>query len=331
MLFYIPLEPYETRYTADWVQQFEDEFKSLKVPFKTIFGASTPSKVSDGGVLNACGTNIYKVTQLSAILQEIGDGSVKDGDVIFFADLWFPGIESLFYVRDQVGIDFKVCGILHAGTWDRADFTNRYGMRRWAADIEKGWLSQFDMIFVATAFHKAIICMDGHKPDNIYITGLPFYGRALRDNTPTCDREDIVVFPHRCDPEKHPEMFDTMAVAFPKYKFVKTIECTKNRKEYFELLAKAKIMVSFADQETFGYSTLEAMALGVRVFVPDRLSYTETVPTECRYNSIGELYAKVHDEMEKTPMEYYYYPCIEYWEDSIWRMVSEMRGAHYGI
>ena len=26
MLYYLPLEEYQTRYTADWTRQFEDEF-----------------------------------------------------------------------------------------------------------------------------------------------------------------------------------------------------------------------------------------------------------------------------------------------------------------
>ena len=55
MLYYIPIEPYETRYTADWIEQFERAFTGLDVEYKTILGKTNSTTVTNGGVLDACG------------------------------------------------------------------------------------------------------------------------------------------------------------------------------------------------------------------------------------------------------------------------------------
>lgn len=335
MLYHLPIEPYETRYTADWIQQFENEFDKAGVPYKTILGTMLTSKINEGSVLDACGTNIFKLSQLQSMIQLINDGKVKDNDIIFFSDLWFPGIESLFYIRNITGIQFKVVGILHAGTYDPADFTCRTGMRNWGEYLEACWFEEFDMIFSATHFHKTLIInnsiINPALADKIKITGIPFYAKELATSYDTSKKENIVVFPHRVDKEKHPEIFDEFSQldCSKDYKFIKTIEETKSRQEYFELLGKSKIMLSFADQETFGYSTVEAMALGNVVIVPDKLSYRETVPGEYRYRNISEaveLYRRaVSGELKPN------YPELNKWRYSIPNMLNELKQGGYNV
>lgn len=292
-IYYVPIEPYETRYTADWISQYVTEFNNNCVKYEVITGDTVTSKILCGSVLDACGTNLYKISQLKKLINLISDGVINDGDCIFFADAWFPGVESLFYIRNLTKIDYKLFGILHAGTYDIHDFTYREGMRNWGKYLECCWLSGFDKIFVATEFHKQLIISNTDLcdlEDKIVITGLPFYAQELRSKYSCDDKQDIVVFPHRTDAEKQPELFDRLADAIhnldSNIKCVKTLDVTKSRDEYFKLLAKSKVMVSFALQETFGYSTLESMALGNRVYVPNMLSYVETVPSEHRYDYI---------------------------------------------
>ena len=334
MLYYIPLEEYKTRYTADWVQQYEREFKRLGVRFKTIFGKSLSSSVSDGGVLNAAGTGYYKSVQLSKVLELISQNKITESDIIFFADLWFPGIENLFYARNLLKLNFKICGILHAGTYDKHDFTVREGMTGWGRFMEKAILAGADTVYVATNFHKNLICGTFKKdfPEldkKIIVTGLPFYADELRRKYKNNKKKDIVVFPHRIAPEKHPELFDKLSIKYPKFRFVKCCEVCKDRKQYFELLAQSKFMVSFAEQETFGYATLEAMALGCCVLVPNKLSYTETVPDGYRYDNLKDFY-RVFDKFLKTAYRAPVYRGIDVWEKSIENMIKDME-ARYGL
>lgn len=331
-IYYVPIEPYETRYTADWIKQFTDEFEKNNVEYEVILGSTVTSKITCGSVLDACGTNIYKLSQLSKLVNLINDGVIKDGDCIFFADAWFPGVESLFYIRNLTKINYKIFGILHAGTYDRNDFTYREGMRPWGKFMELGWITGFDKIFVATKYHKSLIkrfsavdiCMD----NTIVVTGLPFYADDLRAKYGNVEKENIVVFPHRLDTEKRPQLFDELSDIIHKFdkdiKCVKTLEVTKSREEYFQLLAKSKVMVSFALQETFGYSTLESMALGNKVFVPNDLSYVETVPDYNRYDNID--LKKLAMDIIKS-VKYYSNPNydLSIWTHSIDNMIDVMK------
>jgi glycosyltransferase involved in cell wall biosynthesis len=253
---------------------------------------------------------------------------VTENDVIFFSDLWFPGLESLFYVRNITGIDFKIAGVFHAGTWDPHDFTSRTGMRNWGQHIETGWLHGVDMIFVATQWHKDLIVLNSNEFDEskIFVTGIPFYAKELsekyRNGENVAPKENIVVFPHRLDTEKHPEKFDRLAKKYPQWKFVKTMDQTSSRDEYFKLLARSKVMISFAEQETFGYSTVEAMALGNFVIVPDALSYRETVPEDFRYSTEKEIPDMLDKFMSMN--EVAVYPELDKWAQSIETMISVM-------
>lgn len=345
-IIYIPLETYDRRYTRDWVEQFENEFLKNKIDYITMQGQPLVKKLgSASDVLDSCGTNYFKATQLANIMKRINDGTIGiDGDVFLFADLWFPGIESLFYVRNNLKLNFKITGVLHAGSWDKFDFTYRNGMRPWAEHIERGWLKDFDMVFVATSFHRELIFQNLIKGkfenefeiiSKIKVTGIPFYAGPLRyKHLISYDlKENIVVFPHRLAPEKNPEVFDMLAEMLPEYKFVKTVEATKNSVEYFDLLARSKVMLSFADQETFGYSTVEAMALDNYVMVPDALSYKETVPRECRYEpfnfkmpttpTLERLAMSIRGYMSTKIAPSY--PELKTWEKSIVRMLNHIK------
>ncbi len=285
-LFFLPIEPYEERYTAQWYEWWADAFNNLGVDFEYVIGDRLTTKIETGQVLDVFGTHFYKFGQLETLMRLLNEGKIKDGDTIFLADLWFPGIEALAYIRNMTGIKFKIAGILHAGTWDQNDFTFKSGMRIWGKDFENSFLEFADKVYVATEYHKRLICSKNSVDKaKVYVMGLPFDSEEIIAQTQKSTKENIVVFPHRLDDEKRPWLFDKLAYEFRKsgWKFVKTKEVCKTKKDYYELLAKSKIAVSFARQETFGYAMLEAVALGCVPVVPDRLSYQEIYPKNLQY------------------------------------------------
>lgn len=293
MIWYMPLEQYEERYTEQWYRWFKKAFQGVDVTVATVEGKQITSTIDSGSVLDAYGTNYYKMTQLANMIQHLQAGHVKDDDTIFFADLWFPGIEALQYIKNVTDAKFKITGILHAGTWDRADFTYRTGMEPWGKYIERGWLQFFDTIYVGSQYHKDIIVqhsLNGVDPDKIIVTGLPFEADEV---TRTTDKENIVVFPHRLDPEKRPEMFEQLKPV-EGWKFLKTKDVTKSKEEYYQLLGKSKIAVSFAQQETFGYAMLEALANGCYPVVVNGLSYASMpIYDNFKVNSVAEADEKI--------------------------------------
>ena len=288
MLINIPIESLEERYSAQWNTWFPDAFASLN--YISIYPDKlTYPKIRFGEFLDVIGSNQFKCAQMQTLLAHFNEGAVKDGDILFFHDLWFPGLETFFYVRDALGIKFKIVGCLHAGTWDPWDYLSQKGMTRWAADIERNWLQEIDLVFTATQFHKDLITLErggDRLYDKIVVTGFPIF----EVESPQVEKENIVVFPHRLAREKAPEAFDylheVLRDEMPDWQFLKTKEVTKTKVEYYALLRKAKIAVSTAKQETWGIAQQEAVLAGCIPVVPNRLSYVEMYPSHYRYKDL---------------------------------------------
>ena len=131
-------------------------------------------EIEHGQFLDALDTHYYKATQLASFIEEIKQGLVKNGDIVLLLDGWNPAVTSLGYIRDVVGIDFKIVLTLHAGTWDKWDHLSLKGMGKWAGDIERGWFKAADSILVSTDFHKSLLDKHaGRLLDNVKVTGFP--------------------------------------------------------------------------------------------------------------------------------------------------------------
>lgn len=282
MIVNIPIEPIEERYSAQWNKWFNKEFFD-EVPFTTIEGCSTSGRINLGSFLDVIETNKYKISQLQQILEWLEDYSTHYRDetvVLFFHDLWWPGLETIAYIKDGLGLDnLKICGCLHAGTYDPYDFLSKKHMEHWADKMERAWFAEItDLIFVATRFHKDLLCTKRNIPrKNVVVTGFPIYDDFLPTG-PTI-KEKMIAFPHRLDSEKQPELFYKMAKRlgkkYPDWRFVVTKEEASSKKEYYQVLKQAKIAVSFAKQETWGIAMQEAVIANAFPVCPDTLSYHE--------------------------------------------------------
>src|ERR1700686_2912042 len=104
-IFYMGLESIESRYTLQLEQWNVSEFKRLKVKHEIIRGQELPAvkgKIVTGSVLDAHGRTYYSMTQMAELIAKMKAGKVTNQDVVFFEDMFTPGIESLAYIMDQV-------------------------------------------------------------------------------------------------------------------------------------------------------------------------------------------------------------------------------------
>jgi len=161
--------------------------------------------------------------------------------------------------------------------------------------LEYSWLSSFDLIFVGSEFHKRLLLESFPSLDlneKLEVTGLPFYpDEVSKFAKPFSERNIRVICPHRLDPEKQPFLFEELRERFSPFLF--TYPIFKSKEEYYSQLGNAKVAVSLALQETFGYAMLEATAAGCVPLVPDRLSYQEIYPEDYRFKAWDELLEKI--------------------------------------
>jgi len=304
-LYVLTLEPIEKRYTKQWHTYWKKEFSKF---FNVIYidGKKVSDKIDKGRFLDINKTNIWKAQQIEQVSTLFAKGKIRDNDIFILMDAWHPGVTAIKYMIQLNNMKCKMYGYWHAGTYDPADFIAQAGLGEWASYDEVAWLKALDGSFVATKFHKQLM-LETFKnyvnPNKIHVVGFPMDWLAFIEkeiDIPSRQhKENIIVFPHRVDKEKCPEVFDSLAKKFPQYRFIKTIEVTKNKKEYYQILAKAKIVFSASKQETFGIGTVEAMLLDCIPIVPNTLSYDELYDNRFKYTSLVSAEKKIEHTMKK--------------------------------
>ena len=294
-IIYLPLEHIETRYTThmdrDILKYLEDSGKEYIRIYPDI---PSPQKMKAGSFLDAEFTIRFKSAQLTEVARLYREDVIDSGDVVWSSDLWHPGLpESIAYMNYFAKKDVKLRGLVHAGSWTDTDFVRN--MERWAKNFEDILFDVANEIYCGSEFIKNdIVKKRIIHPDKLVSTGFPLDAENLEkvENKP---KEDIVVFSGRNVDEKQPWLFKQMEEKFKNedIKFINTLEHNFSKEEYYNLLGKAKVVVSFALQENFGYSIAEAVYLGCTPVLPNRLVYPEFYEEQYLYNTFEEACEKV--------------------------------------
>lgn len=311
-LWLFPIEPFEERYTAQWLRWFQrPEFTEQFDDFQVISPFVKHEGIKHGEFLDVYGTNTYKAEQLAEFARLLEENQIDDGDVVLVLDAWNPAVLQLAYMRDAGPRDFKIVGLLHAGTWDPHDFLAKKLQPRWAKPAEAAMLAACDSLCVATEFHRNLIRGAVTGTTDIAWTGFPLYKGEFVDHArPWEQRPNLVVFPHRLAPEKDPQEFEYIELRYrelhPKddVQFVRSRDVCKTKDEYYALLGRARASVSTAWQETWGIAMLESAMLGAHPIVPNRLSYPELY--RYTYDNIDDAVRQIHEAVFFSEHEFRY-------------------------
>ena len=328
-IYIVDIEAVDTRYTKQWKEYVPTLLRNAtNKEVKVISGGDTPQATTPGAFLNFGGTNVYKSKQLETIGEMFCKGEIKNGDYFLYTDAWNPTVIQLRYMAELLGVDIRIGGLWHAGSYDPHDFLGRLiGSAPWVRHAEKSMYYTYNDNYFATDFHIEMflrtlfeddpyiedIVEESLNGDNERITRTGWPMEYLRDTLVTysgMDKRNLILFPHRIAPEKQVEIFRDLKEQLPQYEFVvcQDQELTKN--EYHNLLGEAKLVFSANLQETLGISWYEGALVGALPMVPDRLSYSEMALDDFKYPSEwtqdfetyklnrGEIVKKIIDYME---------------------------------
>lgn len=271
-----------------------------------------------GQFLNWAQRVAYATAQVSQLAAWWHD--VKEGDRILIGDLWHPGLSGLRYLSFTTSKRVGVFAVSYAGPFDPDDFLAP--ARGWAGMQEVAWMQQLDGCFVGSSYHRECIKVGtsldapGAFFELPHVTGLVWGTdeeiRALAAKVEgPHDPRPVVIWPHRIANEKRPWWFASMArrlaEEFPEVRFVistsrvadmeaqefyaaHNVELVcQGKPNYYRMMRDATLMVSTAQQETWGYTLREAAALGTAVLAPTTACYPEFVPRANLYRNRGEL------------------------------------------
>ncbi len=247
-LFYMGLESYEARYTLQLQDWNERVFNKRGIDYEVITGQELDNSkaIVTGSVLDAHGRSYYSLSQTMNLVQKMKNGEITSDDVIFYEDMFTPGLECLPYIMDQSPVEYrpKVFVRFLAQTVDPDDFLIREGMFHWMRKYENMVDEFVTGICVASEEFAAHLRIGGILAPT-YVTGLPFGKEEVRgridSNIPLKDRKKRVAFAARWDDEKQPHFYMDLAEAY--YKIDPTVEfcilcghpeLKSNRKEYVD-------------------------------------------------------------------------------------------------
>jgi len=221
-LYYMGLESYESRYTLQLTEWNRRVFERrgldvVYVPGETI---DSSQSISVGQVLDAHGRSYFAMSQMMNLVRMMRQGEVTADDVIYFEDMFQPGMESLPYIMDQVPAQYRPRVFVRclAQTIDPDDFVHVWGMQRWMSLYEH-MCNEFVTGVLATSEEMvAHMRIAGWRAPIYNVSGLAFGKEEVIERvggaamiTPFDQRPMRVGFAARWDQEKQPGFFMDLA------------------------------------------------------------------------------------------------------------------------
>jgi hypothetical protein len=314
-IFYMGLEPYEGRYTLQLQEWTERAFKKRGVNYVVVPGTTIDNSkaIVTGQVLDAHGRSYFGMSQIMNLVKMMKAGEVTSDDVVFFEDMFQPGMESLPYIMQQSPAEYrpKVWIRCLAQAIDPDDFIHVWGMSKWMSLYEE-MCNEFVTGVLATNEEMVAHMKIANWKAPVYnISGLSFGKEEVQSRVPNRkpfeERTMRVIFGARWDQEKQPGFFMDMIEHWyankrlPPVEFCicvggplrsnnkvyvdrarqmekeGTLKIYENLKknEYYNILADSKVLFNCALQDWTSNTVSEADSLGTNVLFPAYRTFPE--------------------------------------------------------
>ena len=315
-LWYMGLEPYKARYTLQLTDWNTEVFNRRRIKHVVVPGSTLTSdqEIITGQVLDAHGRTYFGMSQLMNLVQLMKEGKVTNEDVIYFEDMFQPGIESLPYILNQIDAKHRPRVFVRclAQSIDPDDFVHVWGMSKWMGHYEKMVDSFVDGVLATNEEMVAHMKIAGWTAPIYNISGLAFGKREVQSRVdrikPFNDRRMRVVFSARWDQEKQPDFYMDLIEEYTKrnprantefcvcsggklrsnsdsyMKRTKKMEEAGKlliyenleKNQYYDILNDSRVVFNCALQDWVSNTVSEADALGCNVLYPAYRSFPET-------------------------------------------------------
>lgn len=297
-MIYLPLEHIEQRYTTHLDRDILDYLTRNKIEFKYMSPETLGHTIVNGSFLDAGNTVYRQFYQFSELIEGLYSGEIATDETLFVTDIWNFALMAIPYLNFFCNYNLKVQGVLHAGSFTDTDFVRK--MERVYKGFEESIFDICEKIYVGSEFiRQDLLSKRFVSPGKVIAApGIPLDFDGLKPYLSQEKKEDLIVFNGRNVDEKQPYLFELLRKKLPEYGYINTQQEGLSKNDYYKVLSKAKVVVSFALQENFGIGVQEATYLGCIPIVPNRLAYVEQFPAEYRYNTFEECVEKVKAAME---------------------------------
>ena len=284
-IIFVPQFPSEMRYQAWWISEFPKQFRDHGFEVLTLGESCITSMKYRRSELDMFSPINQAIEFEMKQIKEYMSLDIKEDDILFVADLSFPGIFCSVLYHKECPKSYAFC---HATSLNKYDYFENTRYSKFPAETAHSRM--FDTVFVGSDYHKDKLHMglqnNIHNWVNTKVTYLPM--------------SPFITY-------KEDKIYNIISVARPtKQKVDLDIEnrvqkniCNITRnvfynwESYYKFISKSKILLVTSSEDTFNYTILEALMNNTIVLAPNRLCFPEMLSTEFLYNSYDELEQKI--------------------------------------
>lgn len=259
------------RYPEWWISELPKQFEPHFDEVAIIVGKNNPNLQAQGGNFSPIEEAIrWECDQINTYMEM----KLYDDDILFIADLSFPGLFPNILHHKRPKKTFMFCHGTSANAYDYFEKTFI-----WKFPIESSHAKMCDKVFVGSWYHHNKLGWG-----NTCVTHLPY-----PPIKPSKNKEKFlnIVSASRPTPQKVNNRLEDLV----RNELLTYIHRRKSEswEEYFDFLASGKVLLITAAEETFGYQVVDAIMNGCVPVAPKRFSYPELLPPDYLYSSDQEL------------------------------------------
>ena len=315
-LYYMGLEPYKARYTLQLTEWNTRVFERRGINYEIVPGDTlgNDQAIVTGQVLDAHGRTYFGMSQLMNLVSMMKAGEINNEDVVYFEDMFQPGIESLPYIIKQIPAASRPRIFVRclAQSIDPDDFVHVWGMGDFMGHYERMVDSFVDGVLATNEEMVMHMKIAGWKAPVYNISGLAFGKAEVQERvgaiTPFAERKRRVVFSARWDQEKQPDFYMDVIEAWHarhpnsgvefavcsgaklksnndsymqrtrdmQARGLLTLNEDLAKNDYYRIVNDSRVVFNCALQDWVSNTVSEADALGCNVLYPAYRSFPET-------------------------------------------------------
>lgn len=278
-IIFVPQFPSEMRYQEWWYTEFPKQFEAHGFEVLTLGEKYLDVIKHRRSTLDMFSPINQAIEFETEQIREYMLLDIRDDDILFLADLSFPGFFANVLFHKQCPRMFAFC---HATSLNYADYFE--GVRYSKFPTESAHAEMFNAVFVGSEYHEYKL-----NWPNTLVTYLPF--QPVEYKIAGVDKTTDVMSASRPSPQKVDSELEAYIEKEMGIKIKRPVSDTWG--QYSWNLQESKVLLITAKEDTFGYQIVDAINNNCIPIARNALSYPELLEREYLYENDLELLGKL--------------------------------------
>lgn len=273
-IIFVPQYPTPNRYQEWWMFKFPEEFRKAGFEVKVLGERYAKLMEIDRGNESNFSPIRKAINFELEQIHEYTGMTLRSDDVLFLADLSFPGLFCNVLYHDRPKKMYAFC---HATSANKFDYFEQ--VRSSKFPVETAHASLFNKIFIGSNYHGEKL-----QWSNTVVVSLPgpTHLKCFKNET----KVNQIVSASRPGQQK----VDVVLESAVEDRFGPILrKNTETSEEYYKFLGQSQVLLITSFEDTFGYQIVDAINNNCIPIARNDLSYPELLPRKYLYNDKEEL------------------------------------------